>query len=246
MNGDRNDHGPVRRPRRPAPRHLLALVALVLVAASFAPRGVPAGSGWRWLLFADQHFSLWFSVLAVFAFVLGGLNLLAQHLARVVRRREDWPYSMVTVVSFLVVLVAGLFKIGGPPGLQGSVTHPDSLFSRLFEDVLTPLHATLFSLLAFYVVSASFRAFRIRSRETAVLAVAAVLVLLGRIPFAGLAGHTLLSRLPFEDVSLWILSVPNTAGQRALMIGIALGTVALSLRMILGLEQRGDDREEAP
>ncbi len=219
------------------------MVALLLVAASFAPRGADAGAGWRWLVFADQHFSLWFSVLAVFAFVLGGINLLAQHLARVVRRRPDWPYSVVTVVSFLVVLVAGLFKLGGLPGLQGSVTHPDSLFTRLFEDVLSPLHATLFSLLAFYVVSASFRAFRVRSLETAVLMIAAVLVLLGRIPFAGLAGHSVLSALPFEDVSLWILSVPNTAGQRALMIGIALGTVALALRMILGLEQRGDDGE---
>ncbi len=222
---------------RPKPRSLLAVVATVLVVASFVPHG-PDGAGppWRWFVFADEHFSLWFSVLAVFAFVLGGANLLADHWRRVRDRGRDWPYSIVTLVSFVVVLVAGLAKLGGPPGLQGSVTDPASLLSRIFEDVLSPLHATIFSLLAFYVVSASVRAFRARSLESSVLLAAALLVLLGRIPMAGLGGGTLLSRLPFEDISLWILSVPNTAGQRALMIGIALGTVALALRMILGLE----------
>jgi len=39
------------------------------------------------------------------------------------------------------------------------------------------------------------------------------------------------------DWANWIMQMPNTAGQRAIMIGIALGMVSTSLRIILGLER---------
>jgi len=35
----------------------------------------------------------------------------------------------------------------------------------------------------------------------------------------------------------WIMDFPQTAGQRAIMIGIALGVVSSALRVILGLER---------
>ena len=104
--------------------------------------------------------------------------------------------------------------------------------TRIFESVLSPLHATLYSLLAFYVASASYRAFRIRSVETSVLLGSALIVLLGRLPSS-------LWPVPVDSLSGWLLAVPNTAGQRALMIGIALGVVALAVRMMLGLDRGG-------
>jgi hypothetical protein len=42
----------------------------------------------------------------------------------------------------------------------------------------------------------------------------------------------------------WIMNYPNLAGQRAIMIGIGLGVVAMSLRLILGIERTylGEDK----
>ncbi len=110
----------------------------------------------------------------------------------------------------------------------------------IFRAVISPLQASIFALLAFYIASASYRAFRVRSREAAALLAAALIILSGRTPF----GHSLTDWLPaslsflrLENVALWVVQVPNTAGQRAITIGIALGTVAMSLRLLLGIER---------
>src|SRR5262245_40351126 len=62
----------------------------------------------------DEHFSVWFHILACFAYVLGGGNLLKPPLKKIAARERDWAYSVVTVGGFLVMLVAGLFKLGAP------------------------------------------------------------------------------------------------------------------------------------
>ena len=218
--------------KRPGPQILLTAVALILITAAFvAPPGEGSRSGFAGAVtYADRHFSSWFGILAVFAFLLGGASLVRTHGRRVRERARDWRYSAVTLVSFAAVLIVGLFKIGGPPGLTGDPTDGASWLTVAFEAILSPLHATLYALLAFYVASASYRAFRARSLETSVLLGAALIVLLGRIPVS-------VTLLRFDSLSLWLLKVPNTAGQRALMIGVALGVVALAVRMVLGLER---------
>jgi hypothetical protein len=123
----------------------------------------------------------------------------------------------------------------------------DAVLGHIFAAVISPLQASIFALLAFFVASAAYRAFRVRTREATALLVAALVILVGRTPF----GPALTSWLPeplaflrLERLSLWIVQVPNLAGQRAIMIGIALGIVAMSLRLILGLERGVFGREE--
>ena len=52
-----------------------------------------------------------------------------------------------------------------------------------------------------------------------------------------LFGLTTLKLFSIPDVQEWIFDVPATAGSRAIMIGIALGTIAQSFRIITGREK---------
>ena len=43
--------------------------------------------------------------------------------------------------------------------------------------------------------------------------------------------------LQIPNIANWIMTVPNLSGQRAIMIGIALGIISTSLKLILGIER---------
>ena len=94
------------------------------------------------------------------------------------------------------------------------------------------MQATIFSLLAFFMASAAFRAFRARSFDATMLLITASIVTIGRVPI----GQFFYKNMP--EVVEWILSYPNMAAQRGIIIGVQLGMIATSLKIILGIERR--------
>jgi hypothetical protein len=188
----------------------------------------------------EPEISDWFNILAATAFVLGAGNLVRIHLDKIYRRPEGWWYSLVTLGGFFFTLIAGLFKIGNPQGWTGDVNAQGSWFNFAYDGMFNPLQATMFSILAFFVASASYRAFRARNTEATLLLTAAVIILLGRT-FVGVALTgwlpDQLEFLSIPSLSTWIMSVANLAGQRAILIGIGLGVISTSLKIILGIER---------
>ncbi len=224
--------------RQVIPLTITAFVGLLLIVAVFIP---PISE-------LERTFTLWFDIIAVFAFFLGGGNLIRVHVTKLKNRKTDWPYSIVTLGGFTLMLAAGLFKIGNPGDISAAVDTPGSLFYGIFEAVLVPLSSTMYSLLAFFVASASYRAFRAKNREATLLLIAAFIILLGRTPFGTVLTAWVpdsFSLLQIPNLAMWIMNSPNLAGQRAIMIGIGLGVISMSLRLILGIERSylGGDRD---
>lgn len=101
----------------------------------------------------------------------------------------------------------------------------------IYDYVFAPCNATMFALLAFFVASAAFRAFRARNIEAALLLGSAIIVLLAQAPM----GRWITTSLP--HLSDWILDILSNGSRRAIIMGAAVGAIATGLRVILGLER---------
>lgn len=100
-----------------------------------------------------------------------------------------------------------------------------------YNYVFAPCNATMFALLAFFVASAAFRAFRARNIEAALLLASAIIVLLAQAPI----GRWITTSLP--HLSDWILDILSNGSRRAIIMGAAVGAIATGLRVILGIER---------
>jgi len=223
--------------KRTIPLFITAIGGFVLIAAVFS------GYTQSW----GEVAAIWFDVLAAIAFILGGGNLMKIHLKKISDQRAGWAYSAITLVTFLATLTIGLGKIGVHPSEQfpdyawsGSYREVGGPFWWIYEYAFKPLTATMFSMLAFYVASAAFRAFRAKNFEAILLLGTAFIILLGRT-YAGvwLTGWLpeSLGGLKLENLTVTIMKVFNTAGNRAIMIGIALGIASTSLKVLLGVDR---------
>ena|SRR5687767_852775 len=193
---------------------LLAVIAGIVTIIGFFTRGS----------FADVLGMLaqWVTVLVGFALLVGLANLLKVHIGRVIKWQKDSFYSLILVGSALTVLALGL--AGGGPG--------DPTVAWVFQWIYQPLGAALFSLLAFFLTTALFRLPRMRNAEAAVLLLTALIVIISQAPFSATPPVDILT-----DVRIWIMDYPVLAAVRAILIGVAFGAIATSLRVLLGFDR---------
>lgn len=170
--------------------------------------------------------SVWLQIIGLFALVLGVTSLFHLHAVKIHRQEPGWGYSFVLYLGIAVTTVLGLVVMGRESE-NGELT----AFGWIYSYGMVPLQGTMFALLAFFIASAAYRSFRARSKEAALLLVAAVIVMMGRVPL----GEYL---VPLSgDLSQWIMNVLNASVRRAILIGISLGAIALALKIIFGLER---------
>lgn len=193
------------------PLMITFVAGMIMILQFFVPATQPLG----------DSLQEWYMIVASAAIFLGAANLITVHLHKIKFKARNWKYSPVTLIGFAVMIITGLIF-----GIEA-----DLPFDYLFQQMIAPMAATMFSLLAFFVASAAFRAFRASNWRATLLLASAFVVMLGRVPI----GSMIWNKIPM--ISEWIMQYPNMAGQRAVMIGAAMGMVATSLRMIFGIER---------
>lgn len=174
-----------------------------------------------------DNYTEWAPIVGAFALLLGVGSLTRVHSHRIKRKAPNWPYSWAVLIPLFGMPFLALIW---PESLWGGSDSP-SVFHFLFMNIQVPIQSTMFSLLAFYIASAAFRAFRAKSALATVLLLSAVIVMLAQVPIGEIFGPWL------QNTGLWILRYPNLAAKRAIMLGVGFGILATNLKIIFGVER---------
>jgi hypothetical protein len=164
----------------------------------------------------------WAIILAGFALLLGIFNLVIVHWRKVGSEGKGSAYSIVLLVSlFLTMIIA---SISGPAG---------SWSLWIFNSLQVPAEISLLAVLAFVLVYAVARLLIRRPKwYTILFLVTVVIILLGSAPLFVLGEVSFLG-----SVRGWLAQVPAVGGARGLLLGVALGTVATGLRILIGIDR---------
>jgi len=199
--------------KRQVPLVLCFVFGVVMIFTQFSPHSFSQG--------VYKEVISWALIIGPFALVLATVTLIQTHTTRIRRRTEHWQYSLVVFAGLIIMVLIGI-----PFGPQNSI------FEWLYNNVQLPMDATMFSLLAFFIASAAYRAFRARTFEASLLLITALIVMMGNVPVGDLLSNDTASK-----ARQWILDNPNLSARRGIILGVSLGVISQSIRIILGIER---------
>ena len=205
-------------------RTLPLIICFCFGLAAFTVYYVPHGLAQE----LERELSLWLRLVSAFAYFLGLYSLLNLHWGRIRQRQAGWAYSLIVYASFGVMFLFVVHNDGNGPFQPLSRTGP---YQWLFMNIQVACAATMFSLLAFFISSAAYRTFRARSPEAAILLVSAVIVMLGRVPIGAFISDLI------PETTQWLMQYPQMAAKRGILLGVSLGAISTSLRIIFGIER---------
>ena len=210
------------------------IICFVMGALAFVQEFVPH----PWSALFREEMTTWFRIMGGFALFIGAYSLLHLHVSRIRRRQPGWAYSAFVFLGAVLTIGAGAFE-EVRAAVRAVPEGAFSLFDWLYDYVQVPCQATIFSILAFFMASAAFRAFRARNVAAALLLAAALIVMFGRVPIGEEAGRLLFPGHPdlFASVADWLMEFPNMAAKRGILLGISLGAISQSLRVLFGIER---------
>lgn len=179
--------------------------------------------------------SNWQLMISCFTLFMGLGSLFYLHGKRVSVKNENRINSLGFFVGFFAIIVFGILN-------DLNIKGTEVFFDIFFNGIYVSMAAAMFSLVAFYIVSASYRAFRIRNTETGLLFFSTAIIMLALIPIGStitgfIPENSVFAFLKLENLGYWILTSPNMAVQRAIAFGIGVGAMATSLRIWLSLEK---------
>ncbi len=200
----------------------------------------------------QEIYANWLKIVGTFAIIMSVTSLWRRNYIKIKRKAPGYVYNyieligMVVMASFAVLLP----KVNIGAGMVLGGIEKNSVFNWIFMNIQVPMQATMFSMLAFYIASAAYRAFRARNIEATLLLITAAIVMIGRVPLgeniyqamSGVNSHFLpefhwAGIFDFQGITQWILDIPNTASKRAIVFGVAMGGIATSLKIVFGIEK---------
>ena len=214
--------------KRTIPLAMVFIIGITMFASYYVPHEA-----------SQKHYvetmNEWQNIVAAFAFLLGLISLFLSHYGKIKKKVDGWGYSIFVFIGFLAMVVPA-FVSGGAQVTETGIT----TLGWAYKSIFNTLQATMFSILAFYIVSTAFRSFRIKSTQAFMLFVVAALLILGKVPIGDLIWTKALgwTGVQLGSIVEWIMHVPAVAARRGIMIGVAIGAIVISMKIIFGIERQ--------
>jgi hypothetical protein len=160
---------------------------------------------------------LWTSILAAFSIILGMITLFRHHGLIIIRQDEGWAFSIIALGSCIAMV--------------GSYLVEPISYDIMVNELYPALHMAMLAYVGFFSYTVFYRSSASKSMRVLVLNLFILLGLLYNLPMSDTIWPG------FKIIGTWINASPNTGGQNALRIAIALGTIVLYVRSVLGYEE---------
>jgi len=195
------------------------------------------------------------TIIPAFLLGLGVYSLLRVHLGKLVKKQRDWQFSVVLLVSLVSMATFGYWswyieRFAEPQKdwadtATWGIAHKGRDF--LFDGLLQQMDAAMFSIIAFFILSAAYRAFRIRSVEATIMLSIALIMMLNTMGIMQFwsnqlwdgIGNEFLKNLKLDEIANWLKNNMQVPSLRALEFGVAIGALAMAVRIWLNLEKSG-------
>ncbi len=205
----------------------ITIVLAVLTLLGLEPLALLPGDLGNSVISTSQILVQIVTIVGAAAVIIGVLNLLRVHLYKLPTRQGF--YSAITLLTFLAVLGLHAAERLGVLKVTQPATNAPLVTLTMMDAVQVVIESALSGLLFFFLVYTAYRLMRRNVTAWGLLFITAlVIVLIGYVQPPG----SLLANL--RD---WLLRVPVTAGTRGLLIGIAIGTVMVGARVLIGQDR---------
>jgi hypothetical protein len=252
--------------RRPVVAAVTFLAGLFYVMYFFWPRPIDRQPGElprdfieSVSFYIDDAFGVVTDFTAILSGILLGLgiySLLHVHLKRIIKQQRDWFFSAVLLVTLAIMTLIGYADWISRRGEAGAQLDDPANWSfvntakdLMFDGMLQAMDAAMFSVIAFYILSAAYRAFRVRSIEATILLATALIVILslmGAVEYlsnnmidsvSGGDSGSFVNNFRLTEISKWLRDTVQGAAIRGIDFGVGIGALAMGLRLWLSLER---------
>lgn len=168
------------------------------------------------------------ALLAAMALLVGITNIAMVHTGKI-QKRKNAGYSIILLVAMAVTMLVGVIDIfrmyiSGEPNFGWT--------QWIFTNVQLPIETSLMAILA---ISLTLAVARLSGRRVTVFSIIFTVVVL----------VLLVSAIPqftdkaplLGDLRAWVIKVPALGGARGILLGVALGTIATGIRILMGSDR---------
>jgi hypothetical protein len=158
----------------------------------------------------------WVLIMTTFALGVGVISLIIYHSRRIAKKEKRYPMSFVVFAAIIIMTFACFYSI--------------DTRDLLYGNIYTALATAVLGFTSFVQYTALFRAFRVRNTDALIFAVAALMAIMLYAPIFEYIS-------PFSaQIGNWIMEVPSSGTNKGIIIGVAIGTIALAIRSVTGKE----------